>query len=404
MTERPARNTIVAVSAFKGLTPKQLGFDALIAVVLLALGTFVELPFGDRSFVEYSREAGALHYVLIALMAAPIALRRVYPVPVLATVLGAWVIDRGLDYPDTPAAFGVFIAFYTIGAELDRNRSALIGGISSAVILLWTTVGLLSLESVTVMALFTTAIATITPLLLGREIHSHRERMEELRRRAELAEREREERAKQAVVEERARIARELHDVVAHQMTVMTLQAEGATRIASNADPRLADALETIRVAGHEALAELRRTVGLLREDEGNAETRPLPKLADIEQLVTQMRAAGMEVDLKVSGDRKTLSDSAELAVYRIIQESLTNVIRHGGPDASTAVHIAYAPDELEVSITDNGRGAGTTNRGEGGHGLIGMRERVAVLGGEFEAGPKSGGGFRVHATIPSHS
>jgi signal transduction histidine kinase len=187
-------------------------------------------------------------------------------------------------------------------------------------------------------------------------------------------------------------------------MTVMTLQAEGAKRIAEGSDPRVLEALETISQAGHGALAEMRRMVGLLRRPEDESETEPLPTLANLDHLVETVRAAGMPVDLKVSGKVRTLSEAKELSAYRIVQESLTNAVRHGGPEVRATVTLDYGNDQLDVQVVDDGRGASARSDGEGGHGIVGMRERIAVLGGEFAAGPNHGGGFRVHATIPAES
>ncbi len=397
--EGPGRN-ISVVSPWKRLTGRQWAFDVAIALAMLALGLIGSMQIGEHADSAFTRDIDVFHYVLIALLTLPLALRRVYTVPVFIVVLLTWIVDRGLDYPDTPASAAVAIVFFTVGAELDRRGSLLVGGISAAVITGWTALGIVVLESVTASDLFTTLIATLTPLLLGREMHERRRRVEELRERAERAEREREERAKQAVLEERSRIARELHDVVAHQMTVVTLQAEGAKRVAAGSDPRVIEALETIRTAGHSALTEMRRTLGLLRRTDDTAQTVPLPRLSDIDDLISQMRAAGVEVDFEVTGERRPLSDGAELSAYRIVQESLTNAVRHGGPGVAASVAITFEPDHLEVSVSDDGRGSasGTDN---GGHGIIGMQERIAVLGGEFQAGPKAGGGFLVHATIP---
>lgn len=373
-------------------------FDLAVAFFFLVMGLVGTMEIGDAP-TQFSREEDVFHIVFIVLMTVPLALRRVYPLPVFAIVLLSWIADRGLDYPETPAAAGVAITFYTIGAELERRRSFRIGGTAAVAVVGWAGVGVVLLESVPLAALFTSLIATLTPLLLGREIHERRRRLEELEERAFRAEHEREERARQAVSDERARIARELHDVVAHQMTVMTLQAEGARRIASDADPRIAEALETIRHAGHEALAEMRRTVGLLRTTDDDPEIRPLPRLADVDELVEQIKAAGVPVEIDIQGDPRPLADGAELSAYRVVQESLTNALRHGGPNVTARVSIAYGENTLEVSITDDGRGSST--RSDNGHGIIGMRERVTMLGGEFEAGPKQGGGFQVHATIP---
>lgn len=383
------------------LNSREWAFDIAVALIVLVLGLVGTIEIGDTPDNPFTREADAFHFILIGLISLPLIFRRVYPLPVMVVVLGAWIIDRGLDYPDTPGAAGVAIAFYTIGASLDRKQSLRIGGISALVVVGWTLIGAVTLESVHSFSVLTTFVATATPLLLGREMHERRERVEELRRRAERAEQDREERARQAVVEERARIARELHDVVAHQMTVMTLQAEGAIRIADDSDPRVVEALETIRVAGHRALAEMRRTVGLLRTSDDAAATEPLPRLTDLDKLISQMRDAGVPVEMDVTGNQRPLSDGAELSAYRVVQESLTNAIRHGGPDVTAKVSIDYGDDRLDVSVADDGRGSSANSTDTGGHGIIGMRERIAVLGGEFEAGPKTGGGYLVHATIP---
>ena len=387
-----------------GVELRHLVFDVALAGLVLFLGLKGTIEIGSLSEAAFSRPVDGWHIMFIGLMALPLAVRRIFPTWVFVTILSAWIVDRGLDYPETPASIAVGIAFYTIGAELDRRRSLIIGGISSGILVLWTGIGAAILESVTSVALITTTIVTITPLLLGRERQARKQRVEDLRLRAERAEREREQKAQQAVAEERARIARELHDVVAHQMTVMTLQAEGAKRLATDADPRLADALDTIRTAGHGALAELRRTVGLLRYTDDDADTEPLPSLADLDRLIDQMRSAGVSVEVQVTGEPQDLSDGAELSAYRIVQESLTNAVRHGGPNVNATVTIDYGDEIVQVAVSDDGRGASSASDDESGHGLIGMRERIAVLGGEFEAGPQPGGGYRVEARIPVES
>jgi signal transduction histidine kinase len=187
-------------------------------------------------------------------------------------------------------------------------------------------------------------------------------------------------------------------------MTVMTLQADGARRIADGSDPRVVQALETISDTGHSALSEMRRMVGLLRAPEEASETEPLPRLAEVEQLVEKVRAAGVPVDLEVEGDVRRLPDGTELSAYRIVQESLTNSVRHGGPDVTATVAIEYKEDHLNLLILDNGRGASAESSDEVGHGIVGMRERITVLGGEFSAGPRTGGGYQVHAIIPIES
>ncbi|MEA1902712.1 MAG: sensor histidine kinase [Actinomycetota bacterium] len=386
---------------FDKIKPRSFAFDALLAAVILTLALTGTAEIDADVITPFTRESDAFHVALLVLMTVPIALRRVYTIPVYVIVLLTWIADRGLDYPDSIASAGVGIMFYTLGAELSRRRSLRIGGASVAVIVGWTVLGVITLPSVSTGSLITTLISTLTPLLLGREMHQRRGRVAELKERLKRAEIEREEKARRAVADERARIARELHDVVAHQMTVMTLQADGARRIADGTDPRVVEALETIGDTGREALAEMRRMVGLLRQPDDESETRPLPQLSDIDALVEGIRAAGVAVDLKIEGDVRRLPEVNELSAFRIVQESLTNAVRHGGPDVSAKVTLDYGEESLDVLVVDDGRGASALSEDGVGHGIVGMRERVAVLGGEFRAGPNAGGGYRVHATIP---
>ena len=393
--------SIDSVKLFEKIQPRHLALDALIAAGFLTVGLIGQARIDPEVAAFFSRESDAFNILLIVLMTVPLALRRVYPTSVFFIIVAAWVAERLLDYPETLAVVATAIAFYTIGAELPRRKSARIGGGTALFIVGFTTIGVLALESVTGASLITGVISTVTPLLLGREVHERRRRVEELRERAERAERDREEEARRAVADERARIARELHDVVAHQMTVITLQAEGARRIADGADPRVVEALETISDAGHSALNEMRRTVELLRAPEDESDTKPLPRLRDVEDLAETIRVAGMPVDLEIEGDVRPLAEGTELSAYRIVQESLTNSVRHGGPEVTAQVKIEYGEDHLDVLILDDGRG-GSADTGDGvGHGIIGMRERIAVLGGEFSAGPHTGGGYEVHASIP---
>lgn len=391
---------------FEKLGKRQLLFDGLVALTILVLGLIGRVDVEGSGLSEvYSREADWLHTVFIVLVSAPLALRRIFPASVFGLVLGAWMIDRALDYPESLATVGVLVAFYTVGTELSRRRSFLIGGLSALFVLFWTTLGTIVLESVTAVSIATTTISTVTPLLVGREMRVRRERAEELRQKVADAEKEREESARRAVEAERARIARELHDVVAHQMTVMTIQAEGARRIANGADPRIREALDTIKATGHSALAEMRRVVGLLREADGSSpELAPLPRLDDLGSLVEQVKSAGVPVELSVEGEARQLAEGVEVSAYRIIQESLTNAAQHGGPGVSADVSVTYGDDSLDVLVVDDGRGAAASPSNGGGHGLVGMRERVAVLGGSFEAGANPGGGYRVRASIPYQS
>jgi signal transduction histidine kinase len=399
-----SRLSIEQVKLFEKIQPRQLGLDALIAAATLTLALVSRLAIPPDFAAAFSRESDGLQLFLIILMTVPLMLRRVYPTPVFFVILAAWVVERALNYPETLVWTGLVIAFYTIGAELSRRSSLRIGGITALFILGWTGIGVATLETLSGVSLVTTMIITVTPLLVGREIREQRRRVDDMRERVERVGRDREEKAYRAVADERTRIAREFHDVVAHQMTVMTLQADGARRIADGSDPRVVKALETISDAGHSALTEMRRMVKLLRAPEEASQTEPLPRLAEVEQLVEKVRAAGVPVDLEVEGDVRRLTDGTELSAYRIVQESLTNSVRHGGPDVTATVAIEYKEDHLNLLILDDGRGASAESSEEVGHGIVGMRERITVLGGEFSAGPRTGGGYQVHAIIPIES
>jgi signal transduction histidine kinase len=217
-------------------------------------------------------------------------------------------------------------------------------------------------------------------------------------RRLRIAERERELVAREAVVEERARIARELHDAIAHNVSMMVVQAGAERRVLDGRDGTTHEVLSTIEHIGRGALTEMRRLVGMLRNDELEP-LAPQPGLGDIPTLVTQVREAGLPVDLSIEGEARELPVGIELSAYRIVQEALTNALKHAG-DARASVRIRYAPDSLELEIVDDGAG-GVARADSGGHGLVGMRERVALYGGRLDAGRSAAGGFTVRALLP---
>jgi len=234
--------------------------------------------------------------------------------------------------------------------------------------------------------------------LLGAYLRTRRLYVAELRERAARAERSREERARAAVADERARIARELHDAVAHGVTVMVVQAEAAEEVLS-ADPERARApLRTIQSTGREALIELRRLLGILREEDAIAERAPRPGLANLDALVATMRQAGLVVDVNVEGEPVRLPVGLDLSAYRIVQEALTNALKHAGP-AHATVAVSYGDGMLGLEVSDDGAGPSQPNGS--GHGLASMRERVALYGGELESGPRPGRGYRVRARLP---
>ena len=232
---------------------------------------------------------------------------------------------------------------------------------------------------------------------------SRREYTNIVEERASLLEREREVRAREAVADERARIARELHDIVGHALNLIVIQSGGAQRVFQSKPELARDSLASIESTGRRALTDMERMLGILR---GAAEVdevlSPQPGLSQVESLAARVSQAGLPVEVTVEGAPVALPPSVDLSAYRIIQEALTNALKHAGP-AHATVKISHFPDSLELEITDDGQGASGEGAGDyqGGRGLIGMRERVALFGGELSVGPRSGGGFRVHVRLP---
>jgi signal transduction histidine kinase len=218
--------------------------------------------------------------------------------------------------------------------------------------------------------------------------------------RAARLEREREERARAAVAEERARIARELHDVVGHSVSVMTVQAAGVRRLLRPEQEREREALLVVEQAGREALAEMRRLVGVLRRPEEAPALAPQPSLQHVERLVEQAREAGLPVQLRIEGQAKQLPPGIDLTAYRLVQEGLTNAIKHAGASQAEVV-VRYGEGDVELLVSDDGRGESDGSSESGGHGLVGMRERVAVYDGELEAGPRPKGGYALRVRLP---
>jgi signal transduction histidine kinase len=241
--------------------------------------------------------------------------------------------------------------------------------------------------------------------LAGWTLRRRRARWAELQARAERLEREREEEARRAVAEERLRIARELHDVIAHSMSVIAVQSAVGNHVIDSQPAEARQALAAIEATSRSALNEMRRLLGVLRQEgEPSGSLTPAPGLADLATLVTQVQDAGLKVWINLDGQREPVPPGIDLSAYRIVQEALTNVIKHSGSGAAN-VTISYRPDSVTVEITDPGPEAPAARvpaqRTGSGHGIIGMRERVAVFGGEFDAGPRPEGGFRVRARFP---
>jgi len=233
---------------------------------------------------------------------------------------------------------------------------------------------------------------------IGRTIRQRRLQAVELGDRATQLEIEREEKARVAVAEERSRIARELHDVIAHSVSVMVVQAQAAQRLLEGEQREARQALDSIETTGRQALMEMRRLLGILRRTDAELALAPQPSLRYLDTLVEQMRESGLPVELRVKGEARPLPPGVDLSAYRIVQEALTNTLKHAGP-ARARVEIHYADDGVELEVSDDGPGTG--KNGGSGQGMIGMRERVALYGGALESGKRSSGGYLVRAKLP---
>lgn len=375
---------------------------AIVTDVLLAVGLFVS-SLGSVTVWEagdsVARPPDFWGYGLIGLQTLPLIWRRKAPVAVLAVTIVGFIIDRGFDYPGSWAIFGISVAIYTVGAQLEPRRSLLVGGITIGIVLAWTSIGI-AVYDVEPLALLSEIAILGFPLLVGRESYHRQQRMVALERRAVRAEFEREQRANEAVANERIRIARELHDVVAHEVTVATLQAAGARRVLSQDPEKAEEAMESAETAGHRALTEMRRLLGMLRTSDPRA-ISPQPGLGSLDGLVEQMGLAGLPTKLEMTGTQRPLPLGIDLNAYRIIQESLTNTLKHGGPNVTAKVNVGFNNGLLEIEVLDDGRGAAAAVPDEEGQGLVGMHERVSLLEGTIQTGPRPGGGYRVAARIP---
>jgi signal transduction histidine kinase len=360
----------------------------LIAVLYLAEIVFESGFRGDR----------AVSVPAALLFAAALALRR--RVPLLALGAGAVIVElSNLAAPalaETGAfLFGFVIAIYSCG-RYARGRAAL-----AAAVIVAAAIPLAAIEPgnpVTVSDIAFFVMFFGGPFAAGRIIRRRSERERGLEGRAAELERDRDARAREAVVEERTRIARELHDVVAHAISVMVLQARGGRRMLAEDPDETRVALDAIEHSGEQALAEMRRLLGMLRQDDEQLSLAPQPSVARIDDLVARVLATGLPIDLTVEGEAFELPPGIDVSAYRIVQEALTNALKHAGP-ARAHVVLRYAPDALEVEILDDG--AGTGNGGGSGHGLAGIRERVAVYGGELESGARPEGGYALRARLP---
>jgi signal transduction histidine kinase len=338
--------------------------------------------------------------VLIAVaFVVPLFFRRRWPmgaplVSIGVVLAGAFADDSYLDnaLPAYLIALGIAVWF----GMRPKRREAIAGWAALQIVSVVLTLHDPQTQSASdyFWSLITFSIAWIIGFALGERLRE----TDVARRLAEQAELEREEQARLAVTEERARIARELHDVVGHSVSVMTVQAAAVRRLLEPDQDREREALLVVEQTGREALAEMRRMVGVLRRPEEAPALAPQPSLEHLDKLVAHTRETGLPVELRVEGMPAQLPAALDTTAYRIVQEALTNAVKHANASRAEVV-VRYRNGTVELIVSDDGDGDG--DGGGSGHGLVGMRERVSVYGGELEAGPQAGGGFRLRATLP---
>jgi len=329
---------------------------------------------------------------------ASLAVRRRWPVVALAVSLATAIGVAATDNPLVILGLAPLVVAYTVAAELPRRHGVVALALVEAAL-----VASLLPQDVDASTIVGDAVALAAAWLFGDTARRRREVLALHRDRAEQLERTQAEVARRAVAEERLRIARELHDIVAHSMSVIAVQAASGRLVVDHDAARARQALVAIEDTSRSALDEMRRLLGVLRHDndsDGDGSGRePAPGLDEVDRLVAQTAEAGVPVAMRVDGARRPLSSGAELTAFRVVQEALTNVRKHA-PGARASVVLAYEDGGVRIEVTDDGGGRPSRPMGTDGHGLVGMRERVAVYGGEVEAAPLPTGGFRVVATV----
>jgi signal transduction histidine kinase len=386
------------------LVVSPLVVDGLLAAVLLAVG-LSEVAFGFRDGGVGQPLSGPplAEVVVVAALTVPLSWRRWRPLPALVVVAAALTAQVLFLSPSAPFAVGL-VPLLLLTFDVARG-----GGLQAAAGLA-IGAGALAITSNRVPAMRAPGEVVFSSVLIagiwlvGRYAgHRHRQ-AEQLATYAARVELEQGQRAQEAIVAERARIARELHDVVAHSVSLMGVQA-GAARTLLEADPeRARRALLLIEATARDAVGELGRLLGVLRAGDQAPDVAPQPGLGELAPLLAEVRDAGITLAVRVEGDQRPLSPGVDLAAYRLVQEALTNVVRHAGP-CTAELHIRYADKTVEIEVSDEGRTKQTNGRSESpgcGHGLIGMRERVAIYGGNLDAGPVPGDGFLVRAVLPT--
>ena len=369
-------------------------------VLLTLLALVTTLPALPRD----STRMHAAEVVVLVISVTPLLARRIWPLPVfgwiLLTAIAAGLWSRSAI--DGPA---LLIALYTVASRRPRKDALVCAGLLEVVAV--TALLLYANSRWWFDAIFLSGMVAAA-LGLGLYFAARRAYLAELHDRAERLERERDQQAALAAAAERARIAREMHDIVAHHLTVMTTLAEAAVAASASSPEKATDVMRSVAVTGRRALADTRRLLGVLRERDGagvvagSAEAlQPVPDLSQLDALIEQVRSAGLDTALELHGQAPDVPAGVQLAVYRVVQEALTNTLKHGGAGARACVRLSFEPGELRVDVNDDGAGSAAPAAAGVGGGLPGMRERVRAYGGDVQAGPRQPAGWAVTARLP---
>jgi signal transduction histidine kinase len=374
---------------------KPLYVDGLIAAAVTIAGL---VTMSSQEVVAGQVEPTVVAVLTTIATCMPIMFRRRYPMQMLVVGCFAVVTHIVANFPEGSLPLAVLFLVYSAAAWSSARRSILGLGVVwlSLVALGFSDAPALGVAGVVYnMLLYSIAWAVGFAVSSRRALTEARIGETEERAKFELQQ------ADRMLAEERLRIAHELHDVVAHSMSVIAVQAGVGAHVLDERPDEARKALEAIAATARGTLTEMRRLLGVLRGDDGQVAHLPTPGIADIAHLIEEVRAAGVPVNLRIDGPSEAVGSGLELSAYRVVQEALTNVIKHAGAPTKVDVNVLRDPHLLTVEVVDNGRGAGVRRAGPGGHGLLGMRERVELWGGQLTAGPIDGGGYRVRASLP---
>jgi signal transduction histidine kinase len=386
---------------YRRVNPRAIDVAVALVLTVVAMATLIARLGTESQF----RPDDLLGTALVLAQTVPLAVLRASPLGVVGVISAAVAVHSALGYEMVQAGtFSSLVALYGAASLTDRRRALLAAAMAAAAIAVFfaTNRGQWTLANVAA-----TSATWAVAWFAGTFVHQRSEQAQHADARAVSLERDREARAREAVADERARVARELHDIVGHALNVVVIQAAGARRVLDSRPEVARDALASIESTGREALFELERMLGVLHTPDTEAGgSGPQPGLAQLESLAAHVSEAGIPVEVIVQGQVRDIPASVELSAYRIVQESLTNCLKHSGASHAT-VTLRYATDDLEVEVVDDGHGSAQlgASDGTGGRGHVGMRERVALFGGEISMGPTtSTGGYSVRARLPFRS